>query len=137
MQTDPDTTTSTLTLPSPSLQNDSRKEESNYIIEINDALFSQIEKQINQLKKHDIRHSLHSWTLESLREKMLLEKKLGSQKISREKILKLVISDRLRQYIDSRVLEIKGVRRSYSKKKWILDAILEKIERDQNRELID
>jgi hypothetical protein len=138
MQNDTDSPTSTLT-PSSLLQNDSKKEESNYIIEINDALFSQMEKQIDLLKKHDIRQSLQSWTVEALREKMLLELKSGSQKISKEKILKLVISERLRQYIENRVLEIKGFRRSYSKKKWVLDAIAEKLERDKNRmdKLID
>lgn len=124
--------TETLT-PSSSIRDDIKREESNYIIELNDALFFQIENQVNFLKKHDIRHSLQSWTLEAIREKMILEKKSGISKVSKQKILKLIISERLRQYIENRVLEIKAIRRSYSKKKWILDAITEKIDRDKNQ----
>ena len=133
MQNDCESSTGTTTFLTPTLQIDSKHDESTYAVEIDDSLLSEIEKLISLLKKYDIRHNVQSWTLEALREKMILEKKSKDFKISKEKFLRIIISEKLRQHIENRVLEIKKVRRSYSKKKWILDAIYEKILKDQSQ----
>lgn len=103
-----------------------------YVIEISESLHRKIEQLISTLNKlNDRSHSKKSWAIEAIKEKLQAES--ASPNVVKEKHLNLFMSQQLNQELEKKVALHKKFRKSYSKKKWIMEALYEKLEREENK----
>jgi predicted transcriptional regulator len=102
-----------------------------YIVEIGDALHKKIDKIVRVLNRLDNKsHSKKSWVLEAIQEKLSAEHHQPDEIIG-SKHLTLSFEDDVKAKLDEIVAFQKKFRKTYSRKKWILEAIYEKIEREE------
>lgn len=107
-------------------------EKTDYVIEINETLYKKIDKLIRILNAFDNRaHSKQSWILEAVNEKLNVEESSKKENIPVSKYLKLSMEVPLRKKIEDKVSLLKQFKNSYSTKKWLLEAIFEKLEREE------
>lgn len=103
-----------------------------YVIEISESLYHKIEKVISTLNKLDNHnHSKRSWAIEAIQEKLRSEEVFPN--FLKGKHLNLFISQELNKELEKKVALLKKFRKSYSKKKWIIEALHEKLEREENQ----
>lgn len=96
-----------------------------YVIEISESLHKKIE---NQIKRLNCSHSKKSWVLEAIKEKLQ-----APPKVAKQTHLNLLMSQELNLELEEQVTQHKQYRKSYSKKKWIVEALYEKLEREENQ----
>lgn len=101
-----------------------------YSVEIADHLHDRLSKHLRLLSNLGYR-SRQQWVLDALNEKLKKEEAAGVEAISKERRLHLKLDEKIHQELDKRVEIRKKVRRSYSKKQWLVDAISEKLEREE------
>lgn len=102
-----------------------------YAIEIGDSLHKKIDTHIKALSLDDRNHSKQSWIIEAIKEKLSTEKQNAFKMLSKGKFLNLSMSKKLMQEVEEKVTAHKAIRKSYSKKKWILEAIYEKFDKEE------
>ncbi|WP_068470608.1 hypothetical protein [Candidatus Protochlamydia phocaeensis] len=102
-----------------------------FSIRIAEHLYERFSKHI-QLLKYVRKTSKNKakWIEESFIEKLERERELSFDTIPDEKILHFKIDEQLYQEIEDRVNIIKKFR-NYSKKQWMVEAIYEKLEREE------
>ena|ERR1700722_7162032 len=98
---------------------------------IGEYLHKQLNKHIHLLKKLENRnHSKQSWLQEAVKEKLETEECFGDGLIEKDNFLSLKIPEPLCHRIEKRIELAKRFRVSYSLKKWFLEAVSEKLERE-------
>lgn len=103
-----------------------------YTIRIGESLYERLDQHIlllNHVEQTD--HSKQSWILEAIQDKLKGEE--GSSLIPKVKHVHFKVPKDLSRKIVNRVEFIRKFRDSYSKKKWILEAIEEKLEKEENK----
>ncbi|CAF24144.1 hypothetical protein [Candidatus Protochlamydia amoebophila] len=100
-----------------------------YNVEIGNFLFKLINDHIHFLKnsKNDINKK--DWVAEAIREKL---QDPESEEDQRTRYLHLQLETDLFEEIDKKMEFLKAFRRSVSKKQWIIEAIFEKLEREEH-----
>lgn len=102
-----------------------------YTIVISPHLYARLEKHITILKKIvDHTTTKQRWFTDAIKEKLLNDKDPAS--FPKATTLNVKIRNDLYQAIHARIEYIRKFRDTYSKKQWIVDAVLEKLERDEN-----
>lgn len=107
---------------------------------VSEQLFGRIGKIINLLKyfeKNKI--TRRKWLEDAFKEKLAIEESQSDDEIPPERNLNFVIDEELLNRIELRVNILKRFRTSYSKKKWVLEAVDAKLEKDERllRKLLD
>ncbi len=106
---------------------------SNYCIRVNENIYQKIDRAVRVLKQVDTQgQTKQKWLVESIREKLEIETKLSPDDLPKEKQLNIKLACHLRKKVNKRVELIKKFRTSYSIKQWIMDAIFEKLDRDND-----
>lgn len=100
-------------------------------LSLSEQIAKKIEKHIlvrkSILKEIDV--SKHKWALEAIKEKLEKEKDIRSC-LTRNKSFNFELPDHLEEKIDERVDFVKKFSKSYSRKKWLVEAFLEKIDNE-------
>jgi predicted transcriptional regulator len=105
---------------------------SNYAVKIGKNLAERIDNHIDvlkYLKNKDLKKS--QWLLEAISEKINREEHLPPYALPKEKHLNIKLDDQLRERMERIVSALKSVRRAYSKKQWIVEAIAEKLDKEE------
>jgi hypothetical protein len=101
----------------------------NYCVSISQNLHSKIDRHVlvskNLLK---LKLTKHDWVIEAIKEK--LEKQFDSSEITQEKNIGLHLDPLTHQRLGKHVDMIRQCQFSFSKKKWILDAIQERLDKE-------
>lgn len=101
-----------------------------YTVTISPHIHERLERHILILKKLiDRSATKQRWLIDSIREK--LAKDASNQQVPKANTLNVKIDDELDKQVLKRIEFIKKFRFSYSKKQWLVDAVLEKLERDE------
>jgi hypothetical protein len=102
-----------------------------YAFGISSNLYDKLDKHLFMLKAIDSKRSRKAWVLEAIRERLVSENL--NEDIPKERRLNISIDDPTLKKIDERVRLLKKFRTSYSKKQWILEAILDKLDKDNKK----
>jgi hypothetical protein len=124
--------------------NDSNESEVNvevkYTFTLGNHLFKKIENNIHKLNYLDYdKKSKQQWITDAIREKFAHEEKKRAQTMPEEHNVTLRIHKVLNEKLEKRIESIKKKRRkntrerSYSKKQWIEEAILDKLDRESEK----
>lgn len=106
----------------------------NYSLRISENIFNRINNHVHILKRLESRsHSKQRWIEEAICEKLNHEEALNNIKLPKEKHLSFKISESLSKRIENRIELVRKFKISYSAKKWLLDAITEKLERENEK----
>jgi hypothetical protein len=101
-----------------------------YNVMISPHIHERIERHVLVLKRLvDRSTTKQRWVAHAIKEK--LAKDADNQMIPKETRLNVKIDEELDRQVLQRIEFIKKFRSSYSKKQWIMDAIFEKLERDE------
>ena|ERR1700722_1233402 len=100
----------------------------NYSFKVGENIFIRVEKNVvlDSISKQ-------RWLLTAIEEKLKNEKRLQKDAIPRERQMVVRIKNSLNKILNKRIETIKKFRKHYSKKQWILEAILEKLDREQSK----
>lgn len=103
-----------------------------YTVKIDEQLFKRLEKHIKVLKRiEQTGISKQTWITDAIKEKLAKDKDPGNMDLPKERHLTLKINDPINEKIDAKVNILKQLQASYSKKKWLLEAIYEKLESEE------
>ena len=103
-----------------------------YSITIGDNLYKRIDKHLNLLKNlEDENYTKQQWVMKALKEK--LEKDESLLDIPKARHLRVQVDRDTHQKLESMVNLIKNFRRSYSKKQLLVEAICEKLDREEEK----
>lgn len=105
-----------------------------YTFSINKTLHEKLEKLVHLCRATiNSDQTKQAWVREAIKEKLSLEN--INEDIPKERRISLKIEEDLLKQIEERVEILKNYLTSYSKRLWIIDAIYEKMDRDE-KELI-
>lgn len=101
-----------------------------YSVTISPHIHDRLERHILILKKLiDRSATKQRWITSAIKEKLAAES--NNQEVPKVNTLNVKIEEELDKQLISRIEFIKKFRFSYSKKQWLVDAVLEKLERDE------
>lgn len=103
-----------------------------YTIQIGEHLAEKIDRHLRLLKfcgKKDVRKQ--AWIKEAILTKLSKEEHLPPYTFPKQKNLNLDVDPVLRERLERVVNSIRKVRRTYSKKQWLLEALAEKLEQEE------
>lgn len=106
--------------------------ELHYSVNIGDHLHSKMDTHIRLMKKlADRSCTKQRWILDAIKEKLDNENHNGMESISKEKYFHVKVLPQINEKIERKVELIKNFRKSYSKKQLFIEAISEKLEREE------
>ncbi len=111
-----------------------------YSISLGETLHKRIEKHILLLKHHkDPNYTKQIWILDAFQEKLERDGSKEDPAMAKARLLHFKINSIVHEKIQKTVDVMKKSRRSYSKKQWFVEAISEKLEREEKkmRELLE
>ena len=101
-----------------------------YTFSISPHIYERLERHILILKKIiDRTTTKQRWITHSIKEKLVKEE--ASQLIPKATSLNVKLDEELEMELFKKVEFVKKFRTSYSKKQWLVDAVLEKLDRDE------
>jgi len=103
-----------------------------YTLRMGESLFNKIDRHVtltNHMIKEKKKRSKQIWVIEAIREKLEREK-VPISHIPKQKSLHFKIPEDLSRVIEARVKLIQEVRGSFSRKLWFIEAIYEKLEKE-------
>lgn len=112
----------------------------NYSLRIGENLYQRINKHIHLLKHLDNHsHSKKRWIVEAIKEKIEIEQDMAPEDIPKERFIGFTVDEYLSEKIEKRIDLVRRFRVSFSKKLWFVEAIYEKLDRDERkaRKLLD
>ncbi len=113
------------------MTDDNNQNLKNFSFTVSEKIYQKIDNHVRVLKQNDDEiKSKKTWIEKAVREKLKREKEISPQNIPKEKYLSFKIEHDLGTEIERRVGMIRNFRDSYSKKAWILDAILEQMDHE-------
>jgi hypothetical protein len=102
-----------------------------YTCGVSPHIYQKLEKHLFLLKTVDTKRTRKTWILEAIQEKLANE--TINDDIPKQKRVSVEIDESTHQQLDQRVNLMKKFHTTYSKKQWILDAILEKLDKDNKK----
>jgi hypothetical protein len=106
----------------------------NYSIRIEERLYKRINKHIQLLKHLNSSQSQKNWIEKAILEKFEREEERNiTECIPPEKHLSFKTNSQIHATIEKKVEVIRKFRSSFSKKQWILEAIQEKLDREEEK----
>lgn len=101
-----------------------------YTVIISSHIYERLEKHITILKKLvDRSATKQRWIVDAIKEKLLND--ANSTKPPKASTLNVKIESKYAKELAKRIEYIKKFRVTYSKKQWIVDAVIEKLDRDE------
>ncbi|MCH9625883.1 MAG: hypothetical protein S4CHLAM123_10680 [Chlamydiales bacterium] len=108
--------------------------ERRYTVKIGEHLYKRLGKHIQILKHLEHRgKNKQGWVLEAIKEKLETEEANPSEIIPQERYLAITMNDLLGKRVEKIVSLQKQLRDSYSKKQWFLEALDEKLEKEDSK----
>lgn len=102
-----------------------------YCIEIPDALHNKITEHLQFLKRlQDPTYTKQRWALEAVKEKIKAEEETITG-FTKAHFLRIDFPEIVNRKIEGKVEELKKSRGSYSKKKWVLEALYEMLDKEK------
>lgn len=100
---------------------------------VGEHLFTRISKILNLVRCFDQWNKItrQKWLEQAFAEKLTIEESQNIEDIPKERNLTFFVDEVMMARIEKRVDVISKFRRTYSKKKWFLEAIFEKLDRDE------
>lgn len=112
------------------MENTKSKDTPQYAVSISSILHNKLDQHIYAIKKLlKTGKSKKEWVAEAIEKKLAREQ--SKKEIDKEKCICVKIDPVTKQKLEERVEMIRGIRYSYSKKQWVLDAIHEKLENQE------
>lgn len=112
-------------------ENESAKK--HYGFKIGEVLYNRIDKHIRILRYINKRNvGKGDWISDALKEKLEREKAPSFDNVPKERFLNFKVEKQLGDEIEKRIDFIKMFRDSYSRKQWVLEAIYEKLEKEED-----
>lgn len=111
---------------------DGEEDITSYVVKIPESLFKRIDDHImaiNAIEQEKVRKN--DWFEDAIQEKLNSTKKICPRNIKRERNLNIKLRPNISHEIDKHVSILKTIHTTYSKKKWILEAVYEKLEREE------
>lgn len=109
-------------------------EDINYSFKIGDHLHNKIENHIRIIKKlADRSCTRQRWITEAIKEKLDRETQNEISSIPKDKYFQIKVPPHINEKIEKKIDEMKSFRRSYSKKQLLVEAISEKLEREEKK----
>lgn len=106
----------------------------NYTIKIGENLYKRIDKLMHLLKyTNSACNNRQKWLIDAFIKKLETEELLGLEGIPKEKYLRFLINEELKEKIDRRVELLNQYKSSFSKKQWFLEAIFEQLDNDEQK----
>lgn len=105
----------------------------NFALTVSENLYNKIDGHVRVLRhiKKELKSKKY-WIIEAIQEKIDREKEIDSTIIPKEKCISFKIDKSLGNKIIRRIELIKKFRKSFSRKRWILEAIFEKMEEEEH-----
>lgn len=114
------------------MDNQQKNKVQQYTVSISPLLHGKIEKHVFLLQKLlNSTHTKHDWLIEAIESK--LSKEEHNKEISKEKRVTFRIDFLTKKKLEDRVRMIRRFRNSYSKRQWVLDAIQEKLDNEEEK----
>lgn len=102
-----------------------------YSVRIGANFFHRLNNHIRLRKHVGFSNSKQAWINEAIREKIESDKDKSLEDITGDKYLNIKINHYLNEEVEKLVEVIKKIRISFSKKQWLIEAILDKLDRDE------
>lgn len=103
-----------------------------YTVHIADHIYKLLEEHIHMMKcLEDKSYTRQNWVINALKEK--LHRSNDKELLLKDRHLQLKLDQLMHENIESKVKLIKNFRRTYSRKKWIVEAIYEQLEREKEK----
>ena len=104
-----------------------------YNFTISNHLSQKIKKHIQLLKYvENPDQTIKDWAVKSFEEKLSKEKLIPPEDLDKERFLTTSVKKTLNEKIEQRVALYKRLRKSYSKKQWVVEAMYDKLEKDES-----
>jgi hypothetical protein len=104
-----------------------------YSVVIDESLYKRLEKHVRILKHFEQTGlTKHKWIMDAIKTKLAKEDKSQDLELPKNRYLVLKINDLINNKIDATVDLQKRFRR-YSKKQWLIEAICEQLEAEENK----
>lgn len=101
-------------------------------IKVDNVLYKIVDNHISVLKLlKQTKATKNEWLLSALKEKLEREKVLSPSSIPKEKHITVKLGKELQEVLEARISVLDRITRGYSKKRFFLEAILEKIEHEK------
>lgn len=112
-----------------------------FVMQVGEQLFSRLDDHIRMLKlffKNDSQNK-NEWVMEAINEKLEREQTVDIRIIPKDRFLSVKLAQPVHQKLEQRINFIRKFRSGFSKKQWVVDAIIEKLEVEEkkSRELLD
>lgn len=105
-----------------------------YGIRLSEHLFEKLEKHVMLLRHLDgSTMSKHAWIIQAIQDKLDKEEDLRLSSIPKERSMSIRLPEKLAEQLDKQVDIIGNFRVSFSKKKYIVEAIFEKLEQEEKK----
>jgi hypothetical protein len=102
-----------------------------YAFSINPYLSNKLKKHLHLLNAINLRESQSRWVLQAIRER--LDNESMDDILEKEVRVNITIDTPTRKALDHRIELCKKCRTSFSKKQWIVEAVAEKLDRDEKK----
>ena len=101
-------------------------------LSMGEQVYKKIDNHIRILQHSEQKNlTKRKWVADAIKEKLEREVEINHNNIPKEKHLSFKIETVLHEEVEKRIELIRKFRRSFSKKQWILEALLEKIEKEE------
>lgn len=105
-----------------------------FSLRINERFYNRLHNHIHLLKKLESRsHSKQRWIEDAVKEKLETAEKNEDNNIPKDKFLSFKIPEHLCKRMQQQIEHAKKFKISYSYTKWLLEAMLEKLEREDEK----
>lgn len=102
-----------------------------YTFTVGKHLHKKMENHIRAVKFLDSNYSKQHWIADAIQEKLESERIQGPEEFTREHVVNMKIDKRLDQLVEKQVGIYRKFRKSYSKKLWLVEAISEKLDKEE------
>ena len=106
----------------------------NHSITVGEHLHKRFEKHLHLLKHlEDQSYTKQQWLVSAFLEKIERENETDISPLAKSRHLRFKLKKQLQEKIEEKINIIKSFRKSYSKKQWFIEAIYEKLEREEEK----
>jgi hypothetical protein len=103
-----------------------------YSIRIGESFYGRLSNHINLIKHfHNHAYSKQIWIIEAIKERLEKEEKSEDLSLNIDKYLNFKLDEKTQDRVEKRVKILSQFSKSFSRKKWILEAIEEKLNREE------
>lgn len=106
-----------------------------YSLRLSNDLHSKLDKHLEKMRYREYSTiSKQRWIIDAIKERLTEEEDLSPEELPNGKYVNIRIDERLYEKIDNQVEKMKVIRKSYSKKQWIVEALYSKLNRELDQQ---